>query len=244
MEEIHHLLSLPFPRPLHQAIFLKRPNRFVVECQLVANDEVVLAHLPDPGRLKELLLPGKEIWLMENDHPNRKTKWTACICEREDGKGYVSIHTAIPNQLIENGLKNRLLEEFAPYTLKKAEYTFGKSRWDFLLEKDTGRKLLLEVKSVTLVEGNKGWFPDAVTARGTKHVKELTSIAKSKEFDTAILFVVQRNDVKYVTPAEHIDKKFSEALKEAKACGVKLFARICHVNEKEIKLGSSIPVKV
>lgn len=235
-------LRLPFPRALTKAIFIERPNRFIIHCQIAETDEIAVAHLADPGRLKELLLPGKTVWLMDHDNASRKTKWTAILCENETNSGLVSINTALPNKLVGKALKAGTLSEFAGWHYKKSEYTLGNSRWDFLLENDKGKELLLEVKSVTLAEGGKGMFPDAVTARGTKHVEELAK--RSSDYTTAILFIVQREDVSFVTTAKHIDPKFDRALKEAQVAGVKLFARSCCITVDGIEIGDSIPVRL
>lgn len=235
-------ISVLFPRKLTKAVFVERPNRFVIYCRPVDYEEVVVAHLADPGRLKELLIPGSYVWLLENNNPKRKTKWSAVLCENETKTGLVSINTSYPNKLIEKALQESVLEEFAGWDFKKAEFKLGDSRWDFLLENEAGRRLLLEVKSVTLAEQEKGMFPDAVTARGTKHVKELTKYAGESQFETAILFVVQREDIKLVTPAAHIDKAFAQALKEAEKAGVRLLARTCRISLQGITIGKSIPV--
>ncbi|GIN63485.1 sugar fermentation stimulation protein [Robertmurraya siralis] len=242
MNEEKERLWLPFPRALTKATFIERANRFILHCQLPEKGELAVVHLADPGRLKELLLPGKTVWLMDHDNPARKTKWTAMLCENETNTSFVSIHTALPNKLVENALKAGVLNEFAGWFYKKSEYKLGNSRWDFLLENKEGQELLLEVKSVTLAEGEKGMFPDAVTARGTKHVRELAQL--SKYYETAILFIVQRDDLSYVTAAKHIDPKFAQALNEAKSAGVKLYARCCHITVTGIGLGSAIPVKL
>ncbi|TKC14853.1 DNA/RNA nuclease SfsA [Robertmurraya kyonggiensis] len=235
-------LRMAFPRQLTEAIFLERPNRFIIHCRLLDSDEVVIAHLPDPGRLIELLIPGRRVWLMDNDNPNRNTKWTAVLCENPDQTCLVSINTTYPNMLVEKGLKAGFFEEFNDWKYKKSEYKHGNSRWDFLLEKEDGNQLLLEVKSVTLADGEKGMFPDAVTARGTKHVKELTELARNSDFETAILFVAQREDVQYITTASHIDPAFDQALREAEAAGVRLFARRCQMTVEEIRVVDSISV--
>lgn len=235
-------INVLFPKMLTKAVFVERPNRFVIHCRLADSEEIVIAHLADPGRLKELLIPGSYVWLLENDNPKRKTKWSAILCENEQRNGLVSINTSYPNKLIEKALQDSVLEEFAGWDFKKAEFTLGNSRWDFLLENGEGRRLLLEVKSVTLAEQEKGMFPDAVTARGTKHVKELTKYAGESQYETAILFVVQREDVKLVTPAAHIDKAFSQALKEAEKAGVRLLARTCRISLQGITIGNLIPV--
>lgn len=235
-------LQMAFPRQLTESIFLERPNRFIIHCRLLDSEEVVVAHLPDPGRLIELLLPGRKVWLMYNDNPNRKTQWTAVLCENPAQTCLVSINTTYPNMLVEKGLKAGFFEEFKGWKYRKSEYKLGNSRWDFLLEKEDGTQLLLEVKSVTLADGEKGMFPDAVTARGTKHVKELTELARNSDFETAILFVAQREDVQYITTATHIDPAFGQALREAKAAGVRLFARRCQMTVEEIRVGDSISV--
>lgn len=231
-----------FPRPLTKAVFLERPNRFVIHCRLTDSEEQVVAHLADPGRLKELLVPGSILWLLENDNPKRKTKWSAVLCENEDKTGLVSINTSYPNKLIEKAIQAGILEEFAGWSFRRAEFKLGDSRWDFLLENKEGKSLLLEVKSVTLAYSERGMFPDAVTARGTKHVKELTKYAGDSQYETAILFVVQREDIEVVTPAAHIDGAFAEALEEAERKGVRLLARTCRISLDGIALGDPIPV--
>lgn len=242
-DALDNKLILPYPKALTESVFIERPNRFVIHCRISGTEEVEAVHLPDPGRLKELLIPGKKVWLLNNENPNRKTKWTAVLCEESPGN-FVSINTNYPNQLVDKCLRNGVMEEFSGWQYKKAEFTLGRSRWDFLLSDKDGNELLLEVKSVTLVDERKGMFPDAVTARGTKHVKELARLAAESSYKTAVLFVVQREDADLVVPAAHIDPVFAEALKEAEQAGVKLFARTCRVSLDEIALGRPIPVVV
>lgn len=235
-------INVLFPATLTKAIFVERPNRFVIHCRLADSEDIVIAHLADPGRLKELLIPGSCVWLIENNNPKRKTKWSAVLCENEEKTGLVSINTSYPNKLIEKALQESVLDEFTEWNFKKAEFTLGDSRWDFLLEDEAGRMMLLEVKSVTLADREKGMFPDAVTARGTKHVKELAKYAGESQYEAAILFVVQREDIKLVTPAAHIDKVFAQALKEAEQAGVRLLARTCRISLQGITIGHPIPV--
>lgn len=242
LKEVQAGLKLPFPRQLKKAIFVDRPNRFIIHCHFPGSEDLVVAHLPDPGRLTELLVPGREVWLMDHDNPNRKTKFTAVLCENPGKKGFVSINTTYPNQLVEKGLKEGYFTEFSDWEYKRAEYTVGNSRWDFLLENTAGKQLLLEVKSVTLAEDGRAMFPDAVTARGAKHMRELAELAADSIYETAVLFIVQREDVRYVTTAAHIDQTFDQALKSAKLAGVKLFARVCQISTREIGVGDSVPV--
>ncbi|WP_059102843.1 DNA/RNA nuclease SfsA [Shouchella shacheensis] len=233
---------LPFNRGLEKARFIERPNRFILHVQLQTG-EITRAHLPDPGRLKELLTPGRSLWLEPASDSNRKTRWTAVLCETEDEKPLVSLQTTLANHLVGQALKERVLNEFKDWRLVRREYKVGASRFDFLMKHETlSEQMLLEVKSVTLAENGKGRFPDAVTARGTKHVEELTALAKNGEWRTAILFVAQRSDSTSIEPAADIDPIFAARLREAKEGGVLLFGRRTELSTAGIKLGEPCPV--
>ena len=134
------------------------------------------------------------------------------------------------------------LRNFRGWKLEKAEYKISSSRFDFLLHhKQNKRKLLLEVKSVTMVENGMGRFPDAVTARGARHIKELTEL-QGNEFQTAVLFVAQREDVSGITSAPEIDLHFAKTMEEAAHKGVQFFGRSCLVTPTGIRLNGRIPV--
>lgn len=233
-------LILPFPEALKKMTFIERPNRFILHCYFEESKEIERVHLADPGRLVELLTEGATIYVLPSRNPNRKTKWTAVYVDW-NGR-YVSINTTYPNKLVELVLRHNKIHELASYQWVKSEYTYGSSRWDFLLENEFGEQLLLEVKSVTMEKDGIGLFPDAVTKRGTKHVTELTSIVKDGKIKGAILFIVQREDINIVTGATSIDPVFSKCLKEAEAAGVLLLSYTCILTDKGIALGKSIPV--
>ncbi|KAB7668797.1 DNA/RNA nuclease SfsA [Bacillus sp. B1-b2] len=233
-------LLLNFPDELIEMTFLERPNRFILHCFSNETKEIERVHLADPGRLIELLREGSTIYVLPSKNPNRKTKWTAVYVEW-NGK-FVSINTTYPNKLVELVLKQNKIKELAFYHWVKSEYTYGHSRWDFLLENELGEQLLLEVKSVTMGKDGIGLFPDAVTKRGTKHVTELTSIVKDGSIKGAILFIVQREDVSIVTGATSIDPDFSQSLQDAEKAGVLLLSYTCVLSEEGIALGNSIPV--
>ncbi|WP_017728750.1 DNA/RNA nuclease SfsA [Halalkalibacterium ligniniphilum] len=235
-------LFFPFTTKLYRGIFIDRPNRFIVEVKL-EHDEVVTAHLPDPGRLIELLVPGCSIWVRYVDDEKRKTKWSVVLCETQSGEGYVSLDTTLPNRLIAKGLQEKQIEPLKQWNFVRAEYLYGGSRWDFLLENED-KQLLLEVKSVTLVENRIAHFPDAVTARGAKHVRELTEIQQTGNYETAILFVVQREDADVIRPAFHIDPFFSESLVEAARLGVQLYGHTNRLSLDGVALGKPIPIEV
>jgi len=200
--------------------------------------------MADPGRLIELLLPGKRIWLRPASKPERKTRWTAVLGESSDEQELVSLDTTLPNRLIGRALRLRAIEELADWELVRAEVTMGRSRLDFLLAGPDGRQMALEVKSVTLVEDGVGLFPDAVTERGTRHVRELAEIASKPEWEAGVLFVLQRSDAQRIQAARRIDPKFAEALAEAKRVGVRILGRRCRVLEDRVELGPAVPADV
>ncbi len=236
--------STPIPGPLSKAYFVGRPNRFLLQVRLADTGHVVEAHMADPGRLKELLLPGKTLWLRPASNPGRKTRWGAVLVESRDGEGLVSLDSTLPNRLIKNALEKGALDEFHGWELNRAEFPMGRSRLDFLLSGADGAQMALEVKSVTLVEEGMGLFPDAVTERGARHVRELGELAAREDWEAAVLFVLQRPDASRIRAARSIDPRFAVALAEAKAAGVRVLGRRCKVFLDRVDLGGSVPVDV
>ncbi|MFC1574794.1 DNA/RNA nuclease SfsA, partial [Gemmatimonadota bacterium] len=192
--------------------FIKRPNRFLLQVRLEDTGEVVDAHLADPGRLRELLLPDVRVWLRPASNIRRKTRWTAVLVESPDGGELVSLDTTLPNRLVRSALREKALNELSDWELERWEVPMGGSRLDFLLSGSRGRKLALEVKSVTLVEDGVALFPDAVTERGARHVRELAEIAMRPGWEAAVLFVLQRSDATEIRAARSIDPAFADAL--------------------------------
>lgn len=245
-------VRVPFAGPLCQARFVARPNRFLLHCEIegpdpaAGNGRVVEVHMADPGRLEELLLPGKRVWIRYAASPTRRTEWSAVLVESPNGNGLVSVDTSMPNRLILRALEERALDEFDGWKLERPEFPLGGSRIDFLLTAPGSRKLALEVKSVTLVEDNVALFPDAVTARGARHVRELAEVAGSVDaegtrWEAAILFVLQRDDAHRILAARAIDPAFADALAEARQAGVRILGRRCHVTRHHLELGSPVP---
>ena len=206
---------------------------------------VVEVHLADPGRLEELLIPGRRVWIRYAASPTRKTDWSAVLVESPGGEGLVSVDTTLPNRLIHRALEAGALEELDGWTLERAEFPLGSSRIDFLLRR-RDRRLALEVKSVTLVEDGVALFPDAVTARGARHVRELAEVAGRLDDDgvsweAAVLFVLQRDDARRIEAARSIDREFADALAEAKAAGVRVLGRRCRVAMDRLELAEPVP---
>jgi len=238
------LPALGWGAPLRPARFLRRPNRFVVHAAVEGSSDLpteVVAHLPDPGRLKELLVPGARMGLRpEPPSPTRTTRWTAMLVRDPADRGWISVNTNMPNRLIRRALGEGALQEFAGWRLARHEVPLGESRIDFLLENDTGRKLYVEAKSVTLVDDGVALFPDAVTARGTRHLEELMRAVQDGH-EAAVLFVLQRPDASRIVAARSIDPLFSHTLARAEAMGVRVLARRCAVTWEGIELGGEVP---
>ena len=226
--------------PLTEARFVDRPNRFLVRAEL-ASGEPATAHLADPGRLRELLVPGRRVWLRPADPgERRKTAWTVVLVERPTGRGLVSVDTTLPNRLIGQALAEGALPELAGWSFERAELPVGRHRVDFLLRRSGGREMLLEVKSVTLIEAGDALFPDAVTARGARHLRLLREEA-GRGRAAAVMFVVQRGDARRVRVAREIDPAFAAALAEAREAGVEIHARRCRVTLERVSLGAILP---
>ena len=195
-----------FDKPFY-ASFVSRPNRFLVEC--TSGGKRIRAFLPNPGRLQELLLPGSILHLIEEKtNPDRKTAFTVVAVER-DGVP-IMLHTHRTNQVARFLIENGLIPALRGASVVKAEVTVGRSRFDFLLNDGRG-EIYLEVKSCTLVGERVAMFPDAVTARGARHLEELATLS----FDgtrTAVLIVVHWPFAEVFMPDYHTDLHFAQTL--------------------------------
>lgn len=235
---------LDWGAPLAEARFLARPNRFVVHAEVEGRE--VVAHLADPGRLRELLVPGARMGLRpETPSATRKTAWTALLVEARDGEGWVSVNTAAPNRLVEGALRAGYIEEFDGWRYVRGEVPWGASRLDFLMERErpasgAARLLYVEAKSVTLVEDGVALFPDAVTSRGARHLEELIHVVEAGHA-AAVLFVLQRPDAGRIVAARDIDPLFSDTLARAEASGVRVLGRRCRVGWDGIELLGAVP---
>ncbi len=232
----------PIRGPLLEARFVERPNRFLVMAEPVEGGGPHEAHLPDPGRLRELLVPGRSIWLQSAASAARRTKWSAVLVQAPQGDGLISLDTTLPNRLIGRALSVDAISEFRGWKLDRSEVTLGRSRFDFLLSREDGRQLVLEVKSVTLVEEGVALFPDAVTERGARHVRELGDLAGKEGWEAAVLFVLQRADARSISAAREIDPRFADALAQARKAGVRALGRRCRVTFDAVSLGEPVPV--
>jgi sugar fermentation stimulation protein A len=215
--------------------FVKRISRFSALVQI--KREVEYVYLPNPGRLRELLVPGAQVVLSPHRNANRKTSYDLIMAYSDST--LVCIDSRIPNKLIGEALHRKEIAEIAGYTVVKSEVKFGKSRLDFLLL-GAQKKVLIEVKSVTLVKDEIAYFPDAITIRGARHVEELIQ-AKHEGFDAIILFVIQRPDASAFSPHAITDPAFASILRRAHAEGVAILPYLCTVTLQAIILFKTIP---
>lgn len=210
---------------IHTAVFIDRPNRFVAHVQL--DGAVQTVHVKNTGRCKELLLPGAEVFLCASDNPARKTKYDLVAVRREDGS-IVNIDSQAPNQVCLEWLQPQGFDRIA------AEFTWGDSRIDFMMEKGEER-WLLEVKGCTLNIDGIGYFPDAPTERGVKHLHELTRAAK-EGWHAAVAFVIAMEGVTEVRPNDATQPAFGIALEEARAAGVMVLHLPCRVTPNSLEI--------
>ena len=202
------------------ATYLERKNKFLVSLEIEIKNKktIVDAFLPDPGRLTELLIPGRHAYAVHiKNKPHRKTEYDMIAIDH--GELIVSVDTRVPNKYVNLLLQNQFLFPFT-FDKIKPEFTFGNSRLDFLAIKGNER-YLIEVKSVTLVENGLALFPDAPTTRGTRHVLELIESIRDG-YIPVIIFVIQRSDALHFKPHKKRDPEFNEALLRAKEDGVKI----------------------
>jgi len=218
------------------ATFLARPNRFLVVAR-VDGREVRLASR-DPGRLRELLAPGASLLAAPASDPARRTAYTMTLVRRR--RRWICLVPALANRVFESALRRGGVPGLAGARVLAREVAAGASRFDFMLDHQ-GRRVLTEVKSVTLVSRGRGLFPDAPTARGTRHLRELAAVRRAGG-DALVVFLVQRGDAAAVAAHARIDPHFARALEEAAAAGVRLQAYTCAVSPAGIRLERAVPV--
>lgn len=212
--------------------FVDRPNRFTVTFQ--RNNKLENAHLRDPGRLKELLTPDVDLLLRAAlKLGTRKTKYDVIGVLK--GDLWVLINSGFHSDIASDLIDSQIIDEFKNYSVQKREYTYGKSRIDFLLSNSDEEKMLVEVKGCTLVEEGRALFPDAPTLRGKRHVEELIQ-AKNDGLNAAILFLIMYEDAESFSPNYEMDPLFSTALEDAYQKGVNIIAYSFKNNYKKESL--------
>ena len=231
---------MKFKFSLIKAKFIERPNRFITIIEI--NGFQHKSHLADPGRLKELLIPGVDLLVRKfKKSKNRKTKFST-IMVNHNGQ-LISLVSTLPNNFVKRKLVRKKIPFLKNYKLVRPEIPLGKHRFDFLLKDEHGEDFILEVKSVTLVKNKIAMFPDAVTLRGENHVKLLTQLAIENK-KAGILFVCQRPDAVSFQPMWNRDPKFCHALQNAYNLGVKIWCITLNITENEITYHNQIPTQL
>ena len=229
---------MKFTKALIKGKFLKRYKRFFADIKV--NKEIIIAHCPNTGSMMGLLNENNDAWVLKNEDPKRKLKYTLQILKTS--KNVIGVNTHLANKLVHEGLQNNTLLEFKNLDKIVTEKFYNKeTRFDFLVEKNK-KKIFIEVKNVTLIrDGKTSEFPDAITTRGSKHIKTLMD-AHKKGYECYVLFLVQIENCKYFRIAKDIDNEYYENYKQAKKSGVKFIAYNCKVGSKEIKIDKKVEI--
>ena len=217
-----------------KGIFRARPNRFIAHCEIGGKEEI--CHVKNTGRCKELLIPGGTVYLQDCLSPARKTRYDLIAVNKKDV--LFNIDSQAPNRAVAEWLPLFLGSD----ALIRPEYTFGDSRIDFFAQIGE-RKILMEVKGVTLEQDRIALFPDAPTKRGTKHLQELTK-AVALGYECYVTFVIQAKGVARFTPNRKTDPAFADALQSASKAGVQILAYDCIVTPHSMTLQDPVPVQL
>lgn len=218
------------------AKFISRPNRFIANIEI--DGRVDICHVKNTGRLKELLVPGAKVFVQESMNNSRRTRYDLITVYK--GKRLVNIDSQVPNKVFHEWITDNNL--FGDMVVIKPEYAYKGSRFDFYVE-TAERKILVEVKGVTLEENGVAMFPDAPTERGVKHINGLIRCIEDG-YEAYIIFVIQMNDVLYFTPNARTHKAFADALSRAENQGVKILAVDCVIGKNSIKANDFVDVRL
>ena len=229
---------MEFTKSLIKGKLIKRYKRFFVDVKL--NKEIVTAHCPNTGSMKGLLEEGNDVYLLRNNDPKRKLKYSLEIIKAQ--KNLVGVNTHMANKIVYHGLSNNLIKELKNNNEIKTEVFFNReTRFDFLIEKK-GQKSFIEVKNVTLFRDvNTAEFPDAVTERGSKHLSTLIDAIK-KGYKSYLLFLVQIQNMEKFKIARDIDINYYNNYLLAKKAGVNFLAYRCSISSKKIYIEKKLKI--
>ena len=229
---------MEFTKTLIKGKLEKRYKRFFTDIKV--NKETITAHCPNTGSMKGLLDVNNEVWISKNDNPKRKLKFTLEIIKVK--KNLIGVNTHFANKIVYHGLINNLIKELNNNQDIKPEVFFNKeTRFDFLVKKNK-QKIFVEVKNVTLFRKDKiSEFPDAITSRGSKHLKTLIDAIK-RGYKSYIIFLVQIQGIEYFKIAKDIDNDYYKNYLIAKKAGVNFLAYRCKISPKEIKIEKKLKI--
>ena len=229
---------MKFSNNLIKAKFVKRYKRFFSD-HILENGQVVTAHCPNTGAMTGVAKEGITSWLSESNDPKRKLKWTWELTQENDT--IVGVNTHNPNKIIQEAINNKEIKELLNYKILKREVKYGvNSKIDIFLQDDNKVNCYVEIKNVHLSrEKGVAEFPDGITSRGTKHLKELANVAKDGD-RAVMLYLIQRNDCNYFKIAEDIDIEYGKAFIDALNAGVEVICIDTILNTSEINIGKKI----
>ncbi len=227
-------MAMEYPN-IVEGTFISRPNRFIAQVEIGGREET--CHVKNTGRCRELLVPGCTVYLVHSDNPARKTAYDLVTVQK--GERLINMDSQAPNKVVQEWLEQGGLPGV---TLVRPETKYDQSRFDFYFEQGP-RKAFMEVKGVTLEEDGVVRFPDAPTARGSKHLHELVK-AHQEGYDVYLFLVVQMADVDHFEPNWRTDPDFGQALLEAEAGGVKILCYDCDVTPQTLKIGKKVAVRL
>jgi sugar fermentation stimulation protein A len=232
---------MKFTQSLIEGVLIRRYKRFLADVQL-QDGKVVTAHTANTGSMKGCSTPGSRVWLSHSNNPNRKypLSWELVEVTKDI---LVGINTAVPNTLAREGIEQAIITELQGYDTIRKEVPYGKegSRIDLLLQSGENNKCYVEVKNVTLVDDGIALFPDAVSQRAAKHLRELEAMVE-KDHRGVILYCVQRKDAREVRPADLIDPVYGQTLRKSIDQGVEAIAYQASVSTSEIEITNRLPV--
>ncbi len=235
---------MQFPNPLIPGTLIKRYKRFLADVQLEGGEEVT-AHCANPGSMLGLSEPGSRVWLSPSNNPKRKLKFSWELIEVDLGKGpaLVGINTSHPNGLVADAIEAGQIKELGGYGSLRREVKYGEnSRIDILLEDETKPLCYVEIKNVHLMrDAGLAEFPDSVTARGAKHLRELSQMVRDGH-RAVMVYLVQRDDADRFALARDIDKNYAAAFDAARAVGVEALAYDCRLTPEGIEVSKALPI--
>lgn len=221
---------------IQQGYFLSRPNRFIAHVEI--NGVIEICHVKNTGRCRELLTERAVVYVQQHDDSKRKTKYSLiAVCK---GNLLINMDSQAPNKAVAEWLTDK--QPFGEIRVLKPECRHGNSRFDFYVETEK-RKIFIEVKGVTLENDGIAMFPDAPTARGVKHLQELTDCLQ-QGYEAATIFVIQFTGAKLFKPNYATHPEFAQALRAAQAAGVQVVALECTVTPESMCIGKSVPLQL
>lgn len=230
-----------YSQTLIEGVLVRRYQRFLADVVL-PDGRMITAHTPNTGSMKGCSEPGSQVWLRDTGNARRKYVLTWELVETRSGV-LVGINTGLAARLVAEGIRNGAIGELQGYDALRAEVSYGRenSRIDLLLRSKEGALCYVEVKNVTLVEGRVALFPDAVSVRAAKHLRELATVAEAGH-RAVMFYCVQRADALEVRPADAIDPQYGTALRQAMVCGVEALAYAASVSPQSVVLQTPLPV--